>query len=126
MKDNFSSILNIHRCLKIHLSGLISDGIEKLIRINFKSKLASSDIVSKNLVEEIQYQSQGIAFVANLLCKALLDDPSVSIMRNILDRHRSNITKSFSPKDAYSAVIAQFDKLSQQMKIILKVAAVAG
>ena len=50
----------------IHLGPLNSSGIEELIQYTFKSIIKPGDSISKELIEEVQIQSQGATNISQL------------------------------------------------------------
>ena len=66
--------------------------------------------------------------MTKVLCQILTDDVSIRIKDGSLGREKLSMDSRTSslPKDATTAVVAQFDKLSSDMKLILRVAAISG
>ena len=66
--------------------------------------------------------------MTKVLCQILTDDTSIRVKDGSLGREKTSSDSRVSslPKDATTAVVAQFDKLSPDMKSILRVAAIAG
>ena len=124
----FEKIKSVECMKHIELSNLTIDGVESMIRHAFQHKLTSTDQINTSLSKDVYQQSQGIPFVVKVLTQLLIDDPNIKINDGYLERDKQSILNSSSslPKDATTAVVAQFDKLSKDMKQILRVAAISG
>ena len=74
----------------------------------------------------------GVAFVAKILCRGLKNDQNIRVENEILIKkhvgstNERDLLENYAPKDNLIAVIAQFDKLSLNMRIILKISSMIG
>ncbi|KAI8837807.1 hypothetical protein BC829DRAFT_42746 [Chytridium lagenaria] len=112
LDELYQSIVQADRLEQIVLKQFDRQGTEALLRGYLGPKLKSLQQISPELVRDIYERSQGVPFAVKVLASSILQN-SDTAMREI-------------PKDALTAIVAQFDRLPIEAKAVLRVAAVAG
>ncbi|KAJ3401005.1 Structural maintenance of chromosomes protein 6, partial [Chytriomyces hyalinus] len=125
MQPEFRKIADAPNVTHMQLQPLDLRGIEAVIRGSWKKKHADTFHVDPSLVSFVLDQSQGNSLIAVSVLNMLEEDGHLKLENNVL---RLIMSKSIRRKSGgnNSVVIAQFDKLSPDMKSILRIAAVAG
>ncbi|KAJ3097214.1 hypothetical protein HDU97_005077 [Phlyctochytrium planicorne] len=112
MAEHFQTILSSDGLLHISLDHLDRAGTEALIKGEFLANSANMHILSKEVINDIFERSQGVPFAVKVLAESLIQNGDTTNSQNV-------------PKDALSAVVAQFDRLPADVKAIFRIAAIA-
>ncbi|KAJ3240622.1 hypothetical protein HDU81_003206 [Chytriomyces hyalinus] len=125
MQPEFGKIAAAPNVTHMQLQPLDLRGIEAVIRGTWKKKVTDPFHVDPNLVAFILDHSQGNSLIAVSVLNMLEVDGHLNLENSVL---RLVMSQSIRRKSGgnNSVVIAQFDKLSPDMKSILRIAAVAG
>ncbi|KAJ3193139.1 Adenylate cyclase type 10 [Irineochytrium annulatum] len=75
--------------------------------------------VLKRVADDIYKLTQGNAMASRLICRLMKYEPSVA-------DERGGALRFVIPKDVTAVVVAQFDKSDEELRLLLKIAAVGG
>ncbi|KAJ3220417.1 hypothetical protein HDU67_000084 [Dinochytrium kinnereticum] len=127
LRSRFNQIEESRFCVKIVVDKLDGDAVGEIIKNRFSHVMGVGDKVAPSLLNEVFEKSQGNPLVVKIICGILLQDETIILDGGVLFRRGGkDLTATVLPLDSTSAVIAQFDKLSSNMKTILRIASVAG
>ncbi|KAJ3217629.1 hypothetical protein HDU67_007571 [Dinochytrium kinnereticum] len=112
LEEPYNFILQLETLERIVLKQFDRHGTEVLLRGILGSSLQALKRLSPDLVRNIYERSQGVPFAVKVLALSVL--------------HNSDMSTEEIPKDALTAIVAQFDRLPIEVKAVLRVAAIAG
>ncbi|KAJ3097215.1 hypothetical protein HDU97_005078 [Phlyctochytrium planicorne] len=114
LAEHFEPILKDESMVHIELKHFSKEETEELIRGEISSHAEGFGTLSPELVRDIFERSQGVPFAIKVLAQSMIQS------------FESPTVEQHVPKDALTAVIAQFDRLEADVKTILRVGAIAG
>ncbi|KAJ3100533.1 Adenylate cyclase type 10 [Phlyctochytrium planicorne] len=126
LRTRFNLVCDSKYCIRVPVEKLDRDAVAEMIKNKFVGQNIES--IAPSLLTEVFEKTQGNPLVVKIFCTMLFNDENIHVDNGVLCRKAGmkDLNGQSLPSDTGSAVIAQFDKLSSNMKAILRVASVAG
>ncbi|KAJ3168730.1 Adenylate cyclase type 10, partial [Irineochytrium annulatum] len=121
VKPRFNAILATPSLVHLDLKPLELSDVEAMLLQELGRNFSEKDPAVKHIAKEVYELSQGNSMASRLMCRTLVSKEGFDISQAATKSKLVEI-----PRDAGAAVVAQFDKLDPQLRLVLKVAAVGG